>query len=81
MEARYMTPPHDPPQRQVEPKTPGGQQTIAWGLIAVLLMLLLFQTTKKISSHRTATDSTPLVHVAPAPGAEQPSDDERRPSP
>jgi hypothetical protein len=71
-----MTTPHDEPQRQVEPKTRWGEQSISWGLIAVLVILLLVQATKKISSHRTATDRMPVGYVTPAPGQAQPSPSE-----
>jgi hypothetical protein len=51
----------------------GGEQSISWGLIAVLVIVLLVQATKKISSHRTNPDSLPSVYVTPPPGEEQPS--------
>jgi hypothetical protein len=41
--------------------------------MAVLVIVLLVQATKKISSHRTKPDSMPIVYVTPPPGEEQPS--------
>jgi hypothetical protein len=68
-----MTAPHEQPQRQIESKTRWGEQSISWGLIAVLVIVLLVQATKKISGHRTKPDSMPIVYVTPPPGEEQPS--------